>query len=285
MAERILVTGATGKLGREVVRLLREQGEVVRLATRFPTAARELFGPEQDVIELDYDATETYDAAVQWVDRIFLMPPPFDTHAYQTLVPFLDWAVGSGVSKVVLVSAMGAESRPDLALRLIELHLETLGIAAVVLRPNLYHQNFASGFLRDSIRTRGEIELSAGDARVSFVDVRDVARVAAVALTSPALDGQACTLTGPAALSLHEIATILTEASGRPVRYRPVEDGRMRELLQGSRWPDGQVEVVTAMLRSVREGARESVVPPPAALGRAPIPFDQFARENAQLWR
>jgi uncharacterized protein YbjT (DUF2867 family) len=280
MPDRILVTGATGELGRELVRILLASRHDVRAATRFPTAARQLFGPAAEVVELDYDSTETYDAAVQWVDRIFLMPPPLDSHAFDTLVPFLDWAVASGVGKVVLLSAMGAAAIPELALRKLELHLDSLGIAATHLRPNLYHQNFSSGFIHNAIQSRGEFELCAGNASVSFVDVRDVAAVAAMALTSNDLDGATVTLTGPAALDLSRIAALLSQAMSRTITYRPVSAARMREVLRAERWPDAQIDVAIGLFESVGRGDREHVHPDlPRLLGRTPIPFEQFAQE------
>jgi uncharacterized protein YbjT (DUF2867 family) len=284
MSERILVTGATGKLGRELVRQLIARGEVVRAATRFPTRARQLFGAGLEVVEMDYEATETYDAAVQWVDRLFLMPPPFDPHAYQTIVPFLDWAVAAGVGKVVLLSAMGAETMPDLALRKIERHIESLRLAATIIRPNLYHQNFLMDWVLNSLHERGAFRLCVADGRVSFVDVRDVAWVAAAALTSD-LPG-AFTLTGPAALSLQEVASLLSQAAGHAIRYEPVTPDQMRDVLRAVHWSEPTVESAIGLLLSVAEGRREPVRGDLGRiLHRPPIPFEQFARENARVWR
>ena len=284
MTNRVLVTGATGKLGRELVRQLGARGEQVRAATRFPSRARQLFGEAMDIVELDYEATETYDAAVQWVDRVFLMPPPFEAHAYEALVPFLDWAVASGVGRVVLLSAMGAESMPDLALRKLEVHIDDLNVGAVHIRPNLYHQNFATGYLHEQIRSDAVFRLCAGSGRVSFVDVRDVAAVATLALTSD-MTG-ACTLTGPAALSGDDVAAALSEAAGRPIRYEAVSAASMREILRNAHLTDGQVEVAIGLFESVAEGRREPVRGDPGRLlHRPPIAFDEFARENARLWR
>jgi len=286
MPDRILITGATGKLGRELIHILLERGQDVRAATRFPSAARQLFGSAPDIVELDYDATETWDAAVQWVDRIFLMPPPFDPRAFDRLVPFLDWAVASGVGKVVLLSAMGIEALPDLALRKLEIHLERLGIGSTCLRPNLYHQNFTAGFVRDSIRNRGLFEMCAGTGKVSFVDVRDVARVAARALTTADLDGRVCTLTGAAALDFADAAASLSHTIGRTITYRAVAPARMREILRAARWPEAQIEVAIGLFQSVERGQREPVHPDlPHWLGQPPVPFQDFARQYAAAWQ
>ena len=120
MPEKILVTGATGKLGSELIRLLLETDAEVKAGTRNPERAGTRFADDVEVVRLDYDVTETWDAAVQWADRVFLVPPPFDPDSDERLVPFIDWAVQSGTRHIVLVSAMGAEARDQLALRGVE---------------------------------------------------------------------------------------------------------------------------------------------------------------------
>ncbi len=286
MESRILVTGATGKVGREIVRILLTRKAIVRAATRDPATARRLFGESVEIVELDYDATETWDNAVTWVDSMFLMPPPFDPHASETLGSFLDWAVSSEVGRVVLLSAMGAATNPDLALRKVEQHLQELGIAFTILRPNLYMQNFSSGFLRDAIRDRDRFELNAGDGRVSFVDVRDVAAVAAAALGGGPHDGREYTLTGTESFGFVDVARLLTEAAGRTITYAPVEAARMRALMREHGWPEAQADVAARLYESVRSGVREPVHDDlEQILGRAPRRFADYAQGAADAWR
>lgn len=285
MRERILVTGATGRLGRELVRRLAGCEEVIRIGTRWPERARPLSGPAVEVVELDYEATETYDAALQWVDRLFLSPPPFDPDAYETLVALLDWSIDTGVRRVVLLSAMGTEYEPDLPLTRLEKHIAELDIDFTVLRPNLFMQNFSEGFIADAIRETGEFELCAGTGAVSFVDVRDVAAIAADALTGPA-SRTALTLTGPKALNFEEAADTLASASGRAIRYLPVSAEQMRATLRAKRWPARQADVAVRMFGSVAEGRRQPVTSDvEEALGTGPISFETFSREVAEALR
>jgi len=281
MAERILVTGATGKVGRELVTRLLQTGHSVRAATRNPAAAHQAFSTDVEVVEMDYEATATWDAAVHWVDRVFLMPPPLDPHAWSTIRPFLDWAVTTGVSKVVLLSAMDIENVPDSPLLRVERHLPGLGVSWAILRPNLYMQNLSSGWLRDGAR-RGEIELCVGDGRVSLVDSRDVSAVAALALDGDALDGTVSVLTGPEPLSLDAVARTLSDVAGHPIRYVPVPEERVRETLAARRMRPGSIDTALALYRSVREGRREAVHPDlHELLGRPPTQFPAFAAEHA----
>jgi uncharacterized protein YbjT (DUF2867 family) len=286
MTDKILVTGATGKLGFALVRRLLDAGVEVKAGTRSPERCAQAFADAVEVVHLDYDVTETWDAAVQWADRVFLVPPPFDPDADTRLVPFLDWAVQSGTRHVVLMSAMGAEARDQLSLHRIERRLASTGVAWTILRPNIYMQNFARGFVARAIRDGGAFRLSAGSGRVSFVDVRDVAEIAARVLGRDDDFDHAYTLTGPAALGHEDVALEIGKAAGKPVRYEPIDDAAMRTLLIGADWPAPQADTFVALLRSIRDDERATVTDDAARLlGRQPTPFAAFARDHAGSWR
>ena len=285
MAEKILVTGATGKVGSELVRHLVEAGLEVKAATRRPDlvpAGRH--GVE--VVELDYDATETWDAAVQWADRVFLVPPPFDPTADESLVPFLDWAVQSGARHLVLLSAMGIEARERLHLRRIEQRIERTGVAWTFLRPNIYMQNFARGFIARAIRDDGVFRLPVEDAHVSFVDSRDVAAVAAVVLSNEDHFGRAYTLTGPDSLTHREVASLISGAAGRDIAYRAIDEREMVSALLDDGWAGEQADTFSRLLAAIREGRRSAVTDDvPTLLGRRAASFAAFAADNADVWR
>lgn len=284
--EKILVTGAAGKVGRELVPLLVEQGVDVKAGTRNPAAARRLFSSEVEPVELNYAHTATYDDALAWADRVFLMPPPFTPEADQVVGAFVDWAVSVRVSHVVLVSGMALPDRDDLALNRVEQHVRGQDTAHTVLRPNLYMQNFHPGFIGAQIRESGVIRLPAGDGATSLVDVRDVAEVAALALTGTRLHGRTCTLTGGEAVDLARAARLISEAAGRQVHYEDVSEEAFRQLLSDEGWSPGEVEVILGLFSSIREGARAPVHPDISEiLGRPPRSFGAFVTEHAEAWR
>jgi len=285
MSDRILVTGATGIVGSELVRLLADRDVEVKAGTRNPDRARDVFQRGVEVVELDYRQPATFDAAVEWADRIFLQPPPFDPDAHETLAPLLDWAVQAGSRHVVALSAMGMEVRDDLPIRRLERHVTSLGVAHTLLRPNLLMQNFRRDFLGDRIRRTGVFAMPVDGARVSMVDGRDVAAVAAAALTTSEHDGRAYTLTGPQALTHAEMADILQEAAGRSVRFERCSDEEMRGWLTGSGWPDEIAGVVIALYQAVRAGVRAAVTHDvERVLGRPARSFRQFAHDYAADW-
>lgn len=287
MSERILVTGATGKVGREVVRILRAQGATVMGATRSPSEAASVLPAGTSVVEFDYDRAETYDAPMEWADRILAVPPPFDPHVYRTLASFLDWAVQAGTSHLVVLTAMGVEADEELPLRKVERLVSGTGVGHTFLRPNVYMQNFHPGFIGRQIRDEGRFTLPAGRARVSLVDARDVAAVAARVLTDDPErhEDAAYTLTGPEALDHDEIAAVVSEVAGRPVGYEVGTDEAMAERLRAVGWPDEQIEVVGRFFSTIRAGARSAVTGDVATvLGRPARRFEAFAREHAGAW-
>jgi uncharacterized protein YbjT (DUF2867 family) len=286
MAEKILVTGATGTVGRELVARLLADGVEVKAATRNPALAAKLFGPQAEPVELDFDVTATWDAAVQWADRVFLVPPPFDPHGDERLVPFLDWAVQSGARHVVLLSAMGIEARERLHLRRIERRLERTGVEWTFLRPNVYMQNFARGFLARDIRERDVVHLPVGQAHVSFVDSGDVADAAARVLGDDRHFRRSYTLTGPEALDHDRVADLLGRAAGREIRYQPISEEAMARSLASQGWPADQAGTFAGLMTAIREGRRSDVTGDVERLtGHPPGSFEAFVLEHVDAWR
>jgi uncharacterized protein YbjT (DUF2867 family) len=154
------------------------------------------------------------------------------------------------------------------------------GLAYTFLRPNLFMQGLLG--LRDSIREEGGFFLAGGNARVSAVDVRDIADVAASALVGRGHEGKAYALTGPAALSFTEMAQQLGVALGRPLTYTDVPPEAMRTALirQGTpEWQaDGLVEEFAMYRRGKASGVESGVQD---ALGRPSSTFADFARDYA----
>lgn len=286
MAGKILVLGATGTVGSELVARLEERGERVRAATRNPSEAARTESGSTEYVRFDLEQPETFGPALDGVDRVFLIARPGDEQADRVALPLIAELRRRGVRRVVNLSALGAETRDDFSLRKVERALEDSGIAFTHLRPNFFMQVFSSGPLFAGLRATGELRIPAGLAAISYIDARDIAAVAAVALTSPGHEGKAYALTGDRALDHDEVAAVIAEAAGRPVRYVPLDEDAARAALLAAGLSSERVERLIGFYRIVRDG-RCALISPAlrALLGRPAIPFPQFARDFARVWR
>lgn len=287
MTNNVLVLGATGTVGCPLVAKLASQGVTVRGATRDPNRAAQMVGSAAEWIEFDLQRPESFAAALRGIDRVFMISRPGDDDADQLAAPFVDALRASGVQHVVNLSAMGTEQRPEFSLRKVELQIEASGIPHTHLRPNFFMQIHATGALCQAIRTTRRIALPAADAKLSFIDARDVAEVATRVLTDVRSNvNHAYTLTGPAAINYDQVAASLTAAVGQDVQYLPIDEAAARDMLLAAGFPDAHIARLLEMYRLVRLGACEPISPDTAALlGRPPICFADFAADYATCWK
>jgi uncharacterized protein YbjT (DUF2867 family) len=203
----VLVTGATGNVGREVVRALRARGISVRAADRKPTRCAAIF--QDDGVtsaRLDFQDSSTFAAAVEGCSALFLLRPPPISDVKATLNPFVDTARERGVRHVVFLSVAGAGKSWLVPHHAVEAHLAARSDDWTVLWPGFFAQNLSDAYRPDIVED-DRLFVPAGRGRVAFVDVRDVAEVAAVALCDPASHAaKAYTRTGPAAVSFEDAA-------------------------------------------------------------------------------
>jgi uncharacterized protein YbjT (DUF2867 family) len=282
--DSVLVIGSTGTVGSELVRRLLQQGQPVRGATRKPAEAARRF-PAAEFVRFDLERPETHAVALTGVQRVFLMARPGDEHSDRLAIPLIDAMKRHGVRHVVDLSAFGAETRDDFSLRKVEKHLEASGMAFTHLRPNWFMQVFASGSLLAGIRSHAALAIPAAGARISYIDVRDIAAVAAVVLTTDDHAGKAYTLTGPESLDHHEIASEISQAAGKSIRYMPLEEEDARRAILSAGLSPERAERLLGFYRLVRAGACAPVLPDVEhVLGRPPIAFRRFAVDYASCW-
>ncbi len=270
---RILVTGATGTVGRKLVDNLLGRGERVVAASRRATAI-----PGAEARRFDPTGGEPLSRLFQDVDRAYLMVPSGIVEVLDHLMPLIDAAKAAGV-KVVLQSVFGVDASDEIPYRKAEIALEQSGLPHVILRPNWFADNFQT-YWRDDIRA-GTLAVPAADGASSFIDTRDIAASAAAALTSDRFDGRAFNLTGPRAVTYAEAAAILSEVGGRPVRYTPLSDEEFIARLTGAGVPPEYAEFLAAIFHPVREGWTGVVTPDVNTLtGHDPIPLETYAKDN-----
>jgi uncharacterized protein YbjT (DUF2867 family) len=279
----ILVIGATGNIGSALVTRLAEKSEPVRAATRRPESYQALTGVEK--VRFDYDDPATWGPALEGVDRVFLIAKSGDAAPQETLNAFIDAAKATGVKHAVLVTAAGMEDMEGAGLRQVEVHLMASGMDYTILRPNWFMQNFSTGFLFPMLKGQGILYLPAGDGKTSFIDTRDIAAVAATALTQPGHAGREYTLTGGEALDYTEAVEILGRAAGRELKYVPIEREQFKQSLISNGFPEPNAAYMTALFDVVRAGYAGAISPAvEQVLGGVPTRLEKFAGDYAHMW-
>jgi uncharacterized protein YbjT (DUF2867 family) len=283
----ILVTGATGTIGRAVVKILSQRGNVaIRAATRYPDRLRADAGTEQ-LTPIAFDWAAPHAAAGIAGASTMLVLPPAAHHPLPATTRLLDSAVAGGVQHIVFLSTLGADFVPGFAFGRWALAGEqavaAAGLPYTVLRPNSYMTNFLT---MSRPGRDGALRLPWSDGTCSFIDPRDVAAAAAQVLLEPhGHDGKTYELTGPEALSLHEIAAVLRATTGTGIHYVDTPPATVRDALSSSGMPQ---QMVTAFLELHSVMASSKRAPVTSHLrqvtGRPPRSFAGFAAEHAAAW-
>ena len=273
------MTGATGGLGGRVARRLAERGVPQRLVVRDPARAPEL--PDARVVAADYGDTEAMLAALAGVRTLLLVSATETEDRVSRHLSAVDAAAAAGVSHVVYVSFYGAA--PGATFVLARHHWRTeeairaSGVGFTFLRDSLYQD-----VLPYWVGADGALRGPAGDGRCAFVARDDIADVAVtVLLEAGAHDGQTYDLTGPEALSFHDVAAELGRQSAHPVTYQPetLEEAYASRAPYGA--PEWMVEGWVSTYAAVAQGELDGVSDDVARVaGRAPQSFAEYLRRN-----
>ncbi len=281
MIQPILVTGASGILGRAITAALIEANIPVRQAVRHAGKAK----PGSESVRFDYNDPSTFRPALTGVEGLLLMAPPLEPNAPALLRPLIEQAKESGVRHIVFISAFGVNANEQAPLRVVEHLVIGSGIPYTILRPNFFMENFSEGFLAGAIKAQNSIFVAAGDGKTSFISVKDIAAVVLAAFRTP-LAGQELNLTGPEALDHAEAARIIREVSGRPVAYLPLTEEQMVAGARAQGIPETAIVYLTVLYGVVRAGYSAAVTPDvERATGRQPVTFLQFAGQTSAAWQ
>ena len=285
MAKTVLVTGATGTVGRDVAKLLSKKGAAVRAGVRDQAKARQRFDDDIALTTFDFENEGSFAAALDGVEKVFLLPPLLPNQVELTNA-FVDAAKRAGIRRIVKLSVIGIDDAPQFTFgkwhAANEQHIRESGLAFTFLRPNSFMQNFIIYFPPRN----GSIYLPWGNGTASFVDTRDIASVAAEVLTSDGHEEKIYTLTGPAALGIADVARILSEAVGRKFKYVDVPEGAARDGMLQAGIPEWQVEGIME-LHAINKQNRWSAITSDIekVTDSPPTDFAQFARDHAEKFR
>lgn len=282
----ILVTGGTGLIGSEVLRLLSQRGVPARALVR--NAGRGPILPGVTWLSGDLAKRETLASLFAGCTKLFLLTGNSE-NAAELQQHAIAAARQAGLTDVVKLSAFGASPHSNSMIgRMhyqIEKELQESGLSWTMLRPHHFMQNLLSQ--ADNIINDGVVYSSSGDGRIPFVDTRDIAAVAVVTLTEPKHGGKKYVITGGEALSYPQATHILAEAIGRPLRFidEPADEARAR-LIRAGQTPE-LVDSLLAIAAYQRAGGPTETITNVVAdlTGKPPRRFAEFARDYASEFR
>jgi uncharacterized protein YbjT (DUF2867 family) len=296
------VTGATGTVGSEVVRQLAALSSTadynVKAAVHSKNRSDRLKQFENkgvEIVDLDFTKQETVAHALNNVDKVFLQTLPVPNIA-DISSNLINEAKKNDVRYIVKLSAMGAGSESESTI--LRLHweeekiIEDSGIPYTFLRPPAFMQNFVTQ-LGHTIRTQNAFYIPAGDAKMSFIDARDIAAVTVAILThnknhgtSQQYKNKTYDITGQEALSYGRAADILSNEVGKKISYVDISENDAQKGMKQIGVDNWSINILIELFRIIREGyGSETNTAVEHIIGRKPIPFAQFARDYAEAFR
>ncbi|MFD9441296.1 NAD(P)H-binding protein [Streptomyces sp. NPDC060006] len=270
--ETVLVTGASGKTGRQVAEAAKAAGLGVRAASR------------SGDVRFDWYDTSTWDEALRGADAAYLAYTPDigAPGAAENIAAFARRAQDLGVRRLVLLSARGErQAEPT------ERALRESGAEWTVVQADWFFQNFSEGLLLEGVRG-GEFVFPAGEVPVPFIDARDLADVVVKALTDSSFVGRTLEITGARLLTFREAMAEISAAAGREIRYAPVSTKEYGAILAGFGLPAEEVAFMEEVFDGLLDGHNAQTTDVVRqVLGRAPRDFADFAREHAAagVWK
>lgn len=283
---RIFLTGATGAVGSQLVQQLTSLNIGFKALVRTPAQAEQLSKlPNAEAIVGDLADPVTFEYALHGIEKAFLLTNSSE-QAESLQIGFAEAAHRAGVPHIVKLSQFAAhESSPVRFLRYharVENRIRELGFRYTFLRPNLYMQGLLA--FKEQIKYRGQFFAAVGNARVSLVDVRDIAAIATAALTEPGHEDQIYDITGPEALSHYELAEILANVLDKPVSFIDVSPAEMEQALLGAGFPEWQAGGLIEDYAHYARGEAAAVSDAVARITRKnPVSFAQFAQDHRFL--
>lgn len=280
----ILVTGPTGKVGQALIEALKAKGAAFKALAHSDASAKSLEAKGVTVVR---GSLADLGPALKGVDALFLLSSSADP--YPSEAPAVAAAKAAGVKRIVKLSALGAHA--DAANGFFRGHarierlLEESGLEWTSLRPSFFMQNWVL-YNAHAVKAGQPVYANTGEGRMGVIDTRDIAAVAAVALTEEGHNGRVYELTGPEPLSNAEAAAKLSKALGKEVAFVPVPDQGAYQAMLGMGMPADYVWALTTLNQAVRKGAADvSTQTVELVTGKPPRSLDAFFQEHLDAFK
>lgn len=283
----ILVTGASGNNGRAIVSHLRSIGAPARAMIRDPGKAGSLNGLGAEIVQGDFTDPGAMQKACQGCETALLLAPVHE-RMLDFERAFVAAAKSAGVKRLVDYSSIGAD--PQATGYFVRAHgqaeevVKTSGMAWTILRPTFFMQNLLGA--APTIVNEGRYYDPFRGLPVTNVDVRDIAAVAARALSEPGHEGKTYTITGPEALTGAQVAAAFSRVLERPITSSPLPRETYKQVLLNAGLPDWQAQAVVDLDEVVVSGVASFPTDTVRTIGRKePIPLERFIRDHVAAFR
>jgi len=284
MSAKILITGATGNNGREIVRLLSSRGINARAMVRNLDKIQDLPGIEW--VSGSFDDEDSMITAMNGINKVFLVMP-VDPKNVGWVKTVLSVAKKAGVKHIVKFSGFGASM--DSPSEIIRMHAESdelvkkSGLNYTLLQPNSFFQNILASI--PTIQAQGSFYLPMKDGSQSLIDVRDIAEVAVEVLTKQGHENKTYKLSGPEALNFHQVAEILSDVLGKPVQYIDVPPEAAKQSMQDMGMPEWLAGALVEILSLFGEGHHNEITSTVEDItGHAPRSFNSFVEDHKTMF-
>lgn len=277
-----LVTGFNGKVGYEVAVKLKEMQVLFKSAVRNVEKARERHGSGYDFVALDFSKPETFAEALEGIKGIFLMYPPGDSIKFEA---FITQAVQKDVSHIVYLSVKDVQFMPFIHHFKNEKLIKKAGIPYTFLRAGYFMQNL-NDFLYKELKDRKRIFVPAGKGKTSFVDARDIAEVAAIALSNrKGHIHKNYVITGKEALDFYEVARIMSDVMNTKVEYTNPSVKEFKDYMISTGNDESFINVVAGIHIPTKLGLAKGIKDDfEKVTGRKPSSIRQYIEDYKEVW-
>lgn len=276
--------GALGNVGTEVVKALLTDGHKLRAGDIFPDKIKQRFGKGLEVAFFNFEKPETFAATFNSIRKMFIMRPPLISDIQKQMVPALEAAKKAGVQQIVFLSLIGIEQNKVVPHYKVEQWILQSGLDYTFLRCSFFMQNMNTIHLIE-IRDRDEIYIPVKKAKTSFLDVRDIGAVAALALTQKGHEKKAYNLTGSEALDFYQVAALFSQLLNRKITYKNPSSFQffIRQLKNKTRLMFALI--TTWLYGNTRKGMADRLTDDvQRLLGRAPITMHDYIEDYKTCW-
>lgn len=279
---KYLITGVSGNVGKSVKEYFEVQAIDYIIGVRNPKKVVQT--PYSSVRYLDFEKPESYSNALDGIEVLFLVRPPQLTDIPKIFIPFVDACKISSVKHIVFLSLLGVEKNPFPPHHKIEKVIIQSGLDYTFIRPSFFMQNLIDPHAED-IRDRNDIFIPSGNAKISFIDTRDIGEIIALCMVDEKHRNNKYSITGPEAITYYEVAKSMSGILGKKITYSNPSLLKFRKEMIRRGIKKEFANVMTVLYLTTKLGMAKHVNNVgETILGRKLKTIKEFIDDNSDCW-